>query len=238
MPKYLIADFVIEIENKFEYLKQQCAEYECVTNALADVTVCVTADDIRRERLCSSDEYPDGYLESVCAYRQIALALPVRDALLLHSCVIDCEGRGIAFLARSGVGKTTHSLLWKKVFGDKVRFVNGDKPIVRFVNGAPFAYGTPWAGKEGLSTNSRVELTDLCFVERGEENSAELIGADEAIDLIMQQVLVPQSVEGAVATMELVDRLLSRCRLWRIKCNVSEDAARVAHDAIFKLISE
>lgn len=233
MALYSLADFIVDLDNQHDFLTRQCTEYRYEGTAPADFTIRVTEEELRREQNCSPEiHYSEGYLESVCAYRQLCMGLPMRDAMLLHGSVIDCGGKGIAFLARSGVGKTTHTMLWKQVYGEQVRIINGDKPIIRFFGDVPYAYGTPWAGKENLQINDRVQLTDLCFIERSLDNSVSRADPTDYLGAVMQQVLHPSESVAAFKTLELLDRLLSVCDVWVIKCNVSEDAAITAHDTI------
>lgn len=233
MSLYLIADFVVDFNEKYEYFRKKCVDFKCSDDKSADFVVNVTEDDIKREYLLSDVKYSKEYLESICAYRKLCFQLPLNDAMLLHSSVIAFENRGIAFLARSGVGKTTHTKLWKKVYDDKVKIINGDKPIIRFVDDIPFAFGTPWAGKENYYLNEKVELTDICFLERGITNRIKRASTGEFFNFFMNQVLLPNDEDAVDKTLELVDRLLSYCNLWSIKCNMNDDAAVVVHDKIF-----
>lgn len=233
--KYSFADLTVEIKNRYDFVRLQCADYECETIAPADISVCVTDEDIRRERLVSEGEFSDGYLESVCAYRNLCNRLPVFDAMLLHASVVDVDSRGVAFLALSGTGKSTHTFLWQNQLGDRLTIVNGDKPIIRFFDGVPYAYGTPWNGKEGLSTKMRTRLTDLCFIERSETNSVEQLSESDCSGRIMNQILLPRDAECAVKTLEMADRLLSGCNKWLIKCNTKPEAAEVAIKTILKV---
>ena len=233
MALYSLADFVVELENQHDFLTRQCMEYRYDGTAPADFIVRVTEEELLREQSITPDiHYSEGYLESVCAYRQLCMELPMRDAMLLHGSVIECGGKGIAFLARSGVGKTTHTMLWKQVYGEQVRIINGDKPIIRFFGDVPYAYGTPWAGKENLQINNRVQLTDICFIQRSPENSVSRADPTDHLGAVMQQILHPSEPAAAIKALELLDRLLSVCNVWVIKCNVSEDAAITAHDTI------
>ena len=100
--------------------------------------------------------------------------MPDFDAFLLHAAVIEVDGLAYAFAAPSGTGKTTHIALWKKFFGDRANIINGDKPIIRFENGTPYIYGTPWCGKEGYNINTKAPLAALCFIERSPENTIHL----------------------------------------------------------------
>lgn len=233
MACYKFADLIVELNHRFEFLTRQCAEFCYEGDAPAELLVHLTDDDIQRERkFPSSIHHTDGYLESICAYRKMCLQLPQFDAFLLHGSVIDCGGRGVAFLARSGIGKTTHTMLWKQVYGDGVRIINGDKPIVRFFDGIPYAYGTPWAGKENFYCNDRVRLTDLCFIERSLENQVRMVPPEDCLNAVMQQILIPSDPLLAIKTLQLLDALLSGCRLWIVGCNVSQEAAILAHDTI------
>ena len=232
MPIYSIAGLNVEFKSRFKAIERKCIEYLSELDAPADVTVYATDEDLRRERLSSFKDFSDEYIESVCLYRNLCLQMPRFNGMLLHSSVVSVENRGIAFLARSGVGKSTHTLLWKELLGEKCTIVNGDKPIVRFENDIPIAYGTPWGGKEGLQTNTKVQLTDLCFIERSETDSVEELSLDVAVGRVMQQVLLPSDPQDAAKTLELADNLLKSCRLWLIKCTPNLNAAQVAYKTI------
>ena len=236
MALYQFADLIIELNNEYDFLVKQCAEYGYKGAASPAISVSVTREEIQREHefLPQMDL---GYLESVCAYRKLGYQLPDYDAFLLHGSVIDCGGRGIAFLAESGVGKTTHTMLWNRVYGDQMRIINGDKPIVRFFDGVPYAYGTPWAGKENYQCNDRVPLTDLCFIQRSGENRVVPIKPEECINAVMRQMIIPPDPQTAIKTLQLLDRLLSSCGLWVIGCNISQDAAILAHDTILGVMN-
>ena len=109
MARYLFADFVVELRNRFPHLERQCQYFLYEGDRETDYVISVTDEELAREARVS--QYPDsvGYLESICAYRQLCSKIPLRGALLFHASVIEAQGRGIAFFARSGVGKTTHT---------------------------------------------------------------------------------------------------------------------------------
>lgn len=233
MPLYKIADFIIDFKNKYEILPKLCSDYIYTGNKNADFVIEVSKEDIQKEIAISPYSLSEGNVENVCAYRKLALQLPLHNSLLLHGVVISCGGKGIAFVARSGVGKTTHAMLWQKNFKDKMSIINGDKPIIRFINNVPFAYGTPWAGKEGIQVNDRVQLTDICFIERDAVNSTNIIeDKTEYFNKFMNQVLRPADPIAAVNTLDLIDKLIAKCNFWSIKCNVSDEAAITAYNTI------
>ena len=161
-----LAELNIGIENKFAYIYNMCIDY--ITDYAPDFIVAATEDDIMAED--NGSGFDMGYLETLAVYRKIAENILKYNGFLMHGVTIDVDGNGIAFLAKSGVGKSTHMKLWQELLHDKVTIVNGDKPLIRIIGDKIFTYGTPWAGKENLHTNTKTVLKKICFIERSETN--------------------------------------------------------------------
>ncbi len=244
MFKIKMADFVIEIDNKYNYIEKLCSKY-IYEGTEKDFFASCTEDDISNEEIVAQGdkevadtlalldaESRRGYLESVCIYRAICLQLPERSSFVMHAATIEVDGLAYAFTARSGTGKSTHISLWKKLLGDKVKVVNGDKPIIRLIDGSFYAYGTPWCGKEGWNRNVSVKLNGLCFIERALENKIGKMPLDEAATRIMKQILIPKDALGAINTFELVDKMLNNVNCWLLGCNISLEAAEIAYKAM------
>ena len=228
MLKISVAGIVFEIEHAYPHIAAQCASYLC--DGEPSHTVRVTPEMILREKRAATGEVSDGYCESLAAYREISRYLALHDALLLHSAVIEVNGRAIAFSARSGTGKSTHIRLWRSVYGDRVRIVNGDKPIIRFDReGTPIAYGTPWAGKEGWQRNVGVPLHSIVILRRGETDRLLPISREEAALELLGQILIGETESEAAASMEMLDRLIASVDLRVLYCTPTEEAARVAY---------
>lgn len=234
MLKIKIADFVIEIDNKYDFLADMCKDY-ISSDDRVDFSVFVTDAEIEAERATSDDKsLPCGYLEAVCVYRKICLEVLERDAILVHSAVVEAHGQAYAFLARSGTGKSTHISLWKRAYGDEVQIINGDKPICRYIDGAWYAYGTPWCGKEGWHRNTRAKLKAICYIERGEVNSIEKLTPADSASRFMKQILIPRDMNKMSKTFEIVDRILKETSSWLLRCNISLEAATIAYEAMSK----
>ena len=227
-----IAELTVKINNKYDHCKNVCRDYIVEPQEQPDIDVSVSLEDIKREKEISPNA-TDGYVESICIYREICKRLPlITEAYLMHGAVVEYRGEGFMFLAKSGTGKSTHINLWKRVFGDEVRIINGDKPIMKFSDGKLWAYGTPWCGKEGWNINARTPIKALCFLERAEQNSIRRIDAAEAITRILVQVLNPTDVQTVDAFFPLLDRTLREVPLFVLGCNISPEAVRVAYDGM------
>lgn len=232
-----IADFNIELKNLSKRIETKTADYRLEEiEGVPDCSFINTLEEIENEKKFYDRRYSIGYHELTITYRKLAERLPTRNALLLHSACFDVNGVGVAFAAHSGTGKTTHMNLWQKFLGERMTVVNGDKPIVRFFEDepdTPYAYGTPWNGKERLGCNMRTPLKHICFIERSETNYVEKANKQDVIDRIFNQVYMPKDPIAVMNTMQLIDRLLDSCSLWIIHCNMDISAAETAYNAIF-----
>ncbi|MGE5405188.1 MAG: hypothetical protein ACM3PP_09615, partial [Candidatus Saccharibacteria bacterium] len=72
------------------------------------------------------------------------------DGIVVHASSIKWRGKGLLFTAPSGTGKSTHVRLWQKYMGDEVEVLNDDTPAIKFVDGKPFVFGTPWGGSTNV----------------------------------------------------------------------------------------
>lgn len=231
MFKIKIADINVLVHNKYEFTRAFCKDY-LTDEERTDLEVSCTDEEIMEEVKASGIEMSPEFVESVCIHRAIAERLAEFDAFLLHSALIECDGVGVAFAAHSGVGKSTHIGLWKKVYGDRVRVINGDKPIIRFIDGRIMAYGTPWLGKEGLGVNDSCPLKAVCFISRGAENLIKKVEPFYIITELFGQIYLPKLKENAEKTLELTDRFTFGISFYSLKCNMNDEAAEIAHNLI------
>lgn len=219
---------VVELRNRYRYVKELCKDY-IVEGETPDFAVSATEEEIDEELKIAGLDLPRAYAEATCLHRQIARQLSKYDAFLLHSAVISCDGEGYAFAARSGTGKSTHISLWLKCFGERVHVVNGDKPILRLVDGGFRVYGTPWCGKECLGENTSCALNKLCFLERGAENCIAKVSADEALLRLFSQIYLPEEAEASAATLDLLDQFIQKTSFYLLHCNMEDEAALVSY---------
>lgn len=233
MFKIKLADLIIEIDNKYDFIRKQCASY-IVESEHTDIKASCTDEEIAKEhgQYDENTVFSNGYCESICIYRCICLQMPMYDAFILHAAIVDVNGQAYAFAARSGTGKSTHLMLWKQYLGDRMMVVNGDKPILRFIGDTLYAYGTPWCGKEGWQTNTKSPLKAICFIERSLENRIEPLDKAVSADLIMKQIIMPTDPICAFKTLELLDKMLAKTDTWLLGCNISVDAAKLSYSTM------
>ncbi|MCR4807135.1 MAG: hypothetical protein K5857_05615 [Lachnospiraceae bacterium] len=243
-----LADRIIEIETLYPYTVKLCKDYmagDADAGNRPDIIISTDALDIdlEREKSAREDEvegreirvFPDDYLESLAVYRKISEELSAYDTFLFHGSALSVDGEGYIFTAASGTGKSTHARLWREVYGSRAVMINDDKPLIRISGESdyqPLVYGTPWDGKHRLSSNTSAPLKALCILKRGKKNEIERIDAGEAMPMLIQQAYRPADPAAMAKTLELMDRLVSRVKVYRMECNMDPEAARLSYEAM------
>lgn len=228
-----LANLVIGMENKYEYVRWLCRDYETDVGT-PDFCVSATEQEIAREQKGNVEDGGAGkfspqYCESICLYRAICLKLVEYDAFLMHAAAVELDGETYLFTAKSGVGKTTHAKLWLEEFGDRARIINGDKPVIHFLDGRPHVFGTPWCGKENLGSNAASPVKAICFLERGADNRIRRMEEGEVIGRIFHQLLMPREESSMTRFLDMVDRMIGTVGCYLLQCNMDGEAAWVAY---------
>lgn len=225
-----IAGLVIDVKNKYPYFNELCKDYE-VHGKTADFCVEVSEEELAKA-IANEPDFPDDYVESLEIYRKICRKVLDYDAMLIHSAAISVDNEAYLFTAVSGTGKTTHISLWKKKFGDRLHIVNGDKPIIRNIDGTFYACGTPYQGKENYGENMMVPIKAICILERGAENEIVKIPPAEAISTMLVQTLRTNDMHEMEKMLALTDKLLNTVPFYRLKCNMEPEAADVSYNGM------
>ena len=225
-----IAGLVIDVKNKYKYFEMMSKDF-ITSGKKADFTVQVP-EDVLKKAVFDNPEYSDDYIEALEIYRIICKKMLKFDAMLMHCAAISVDNEAYLFTAVSGTGKTTHISLWKKKFKERCIVVNGDKPILRLINGTFYACGTPWRGKENYGENIMVPIKAICILERGEENSIKKIAPYDAISTVITQTLRTNDMNEMDKMLSLTDKLLEKVPFYRLKCNMNDDAADVSYSGM------
>lgn len=171
--------------------------------------------------------YSESFLENNAIHILIADQLSKYNTIMLHGSALAIDGEGIIFTAKSGTGKSTHTRLWREVFGSRVQMVNDDKPLIRIDEMK--VYGTPWDGKHHLSQNIAVPLKAIVKIERALENRVEPIGVKEALNLLMKRTHIPADPDKRALVMNLYLQLVRNISFYKLECNMDPEAAQVAY---------
>lgn len=229
-----LADLVIGITTLHDESYRLCADYLYGGEGRPDIVIAIDQEEIDYEReLDGLGDYGDAYYETLAVYRKIAEELPRFGRLLAHGSAVAIGDDAYLFMAPSGTGKSTHTRWWRTVFADEGPYmVNDDKPIIGVAEDGFVVYGTPWDGKEHLSSNVRVRLAAVCLLQRGETDHIEALPAGEGISSLMPHVYRPKEYEAMLATIGELHRLSDEVALFEAHVTNSAHAAHVTRAAM------
>jgi len=235
-----IAGYTGQINSLFESTRDYCRNY--LTETEPDFAVSITREDLAFEQEALRQEaleegirvrrFTDPFLERTTIQRKYAEYLFERDVLMPHGSTVAVDGKAYLFTASCGTGKSTHTRLWRQVFGSRAVMVNDDKPFLKVTEAGILACGSPWSGKHGLDTNVTVPLQGICILERGKENQIQRLSPEEALPMLLHQSYCPLAPEKRDRFDQLVRLLAETIPLWHMHCNMDPEAAEVAHRAM------
>ncbi len=228
---YSFAELTVHVSHQYEYLSEMCRDY--ISTRTPDVSITLTDEDVARERERSEDGCTNApYLESLAFYRKLCEWAVFHRVLLFHCSAIAVDGVAYLFAAPSGTGKSTHTALWRRVFGERAVMINDDKPLLLLEQDGARVFGTPWDGKHRLSNNISAPIGGICFLARGEQNEIERVSPNEALPRLLGQTFRPEGAEGTARMLQLAIELTARVPMWSLRCNISEQAVHTAYGAM------
>jgi hypothetical protein len=114
--------------------------------------------------------------------------LPHRAAVMIHGCAVDVGGEGLVFFGPQEAGKSTLARLWQA--SPEATVLSDECVVLRFHEGRPYVYGTPWAGGAQVAANRRVPVRAMFYIRHGPANEAGRKGGAETLrDLTVESFL-------------------------------------------------
>jgi hypothetical protein len=126
-----------------------------------------------------------------------------RQGALLHASGLYINGRGYIFPGKSGAGKSTITRQFA-VRGD-TGLLSDDRIVVRKIDGAFKAYGTPWPGEARIAFNKSVPLAGIFFINHGSANQIKEISPQKALARLLPVTSIPWY------DREVMDKILTFC---------------------------
>ncbi|MBQ0083748.1 MAG: hypothetical protein KBS52_03160 [Clostridiales bacterium] len=229
MPSYNIADLKVNINYRYDFAEKRSEEYLIPDTDEPDFTIESTDEDFqtfidwfKRDDCLNEFEYVivgDKFHREVMKY----------DGLMFHSSCVVVDDMAYLFSADSGTGKSTHTALWLKLFGDRAYILNDDKPVIRIIDGQAYVYGTPFSGKTDLNHNRKVKIGGICFLSRGEKNEIKKISVKDALPLFMKQTFNRVDMQELETLLMVLDKVLSQVNTYSLSCNMDIEAAKVSY---------
>lgn len=227
MPMYKIADLLVRMDT-FGRAEKQARPYIFETDEKPDMVISPDfVDRYKKGPLMTDDECE--YLNTGSVYYRRLIHY---NGIMLHASCVVVDGVAYLFSAPSGTGKSTHTSLWRKLFGDRAYILNDDKPAIRVLQDGIFVYGTPWSGKHNLNRNAKASFGGICFVNRSSHNSICKMDQNEAFYAIMNQTLRSKDPLALAMTMETIGQIVSTGKVYNLFCNMDISAAELSYQTM------
>lgn len=234
MEKFLIAGLKTEYDILYDRLKEHSEPYKSEFDGEPDIRIELTEEDYLKKQK-ESLKIPIDLVEYIGVGALFNRELMNYNGIMLHSSCVEKDGYAYLFSADCGTGKSTHTHLWLKNLSG-TRIINDDKPALRLEDDVWYAHGTPFSGKHNESTNAKVPVRAIVFIERSEKNEVSRLDTAEAIKLIFKQLLTARDREIGFKLLENVDLLLTKVPVFLLKCNMEDEAAITSYNEIERLI--
>jgi hypothetical protein len=157
--------------------------------------------------------------------------MTMRDGMPLHAALVEKDGYGVVFLGPSGMGKSTQAKLWVEHQG--ADFIIGDRPGLRRINGQWIGFGMPWDGKDGIKQQKQVPIRALISLEQAPENSIRRLTKQEAMMVLLNQVMMPMWDDAAMALLTpLMGQLATEIPFYHLKNLPNKEATELTRETI------
>lgn len=150
---------------------------------------------------------------------------------VLHASSLSYDGKGIAFTAPSGTGKSTHTAMWKKYY--KAVILNDDCPIIKLKNDSVSIHGTPWSGAKNKAAPSSSPLSMIVFLEQASQNSIRELTKEEALPLLLPRIFLPyQNPLLMDAVLKSVEKIIEMVPKYLLRCRPNREATELVRQCI------
>ena len=170
----------------------------------------------------------------------------------LHSASIFYRGQAWLFSGHSGMGKSTHTNLWKEQFGTEI--INGDLNLIGWSengqsenesnqnesnqndpnenwqnqHGQFIVYGMPWCGTSGIASTKSYPLGGIVLLGRSDHDHFETLSHDQKIVRVMQRMISPVWTEDMLdANLTCAAKLAGEVLIHYLLCTKEPSAAQV-----------
>lgn len=167
-----------------------------------------------------------------CSLLMLEKQMILRDSLILHSAYIVYQDEAILFSAPSQTGKSTQAALWEKY--RKSYTVNGDRSLLRKINGRWYACSWPVCGSSGICNIKDTPIHAIVMLRQGKKNIANPLPAIHAFTELYAQITSNKWNRAFVQrAMDDLGNLISSVPVWQLTCDISENAVKCLEKALY-----
>lgn len=140
-----------------------------------------------------------------------------RGMFAIHSASLLYQGKAWLFSGHSGMGKSTHTGLWKELLDTPL--LNGDLNLCGEKDGKIFVFGIPWCGTSEIFTEKTYELGGIVLLEKAPEDQVVVLSAEEKALRVMQRMISPSwTAEWMLENLGFAEKLAEKNPVFHLRC--------------------
>lgn len=171
-------------------------------------------------------------LDFILPYLAFEKLLWLNKRFILHSSSIQYQGKAIAFIGDSGVGKSTQASLWQQY--EDVQMIAGDRSGI-YLNGSEvYICGIPFDGSAHCFTNFVSPLVGVVVLKQGQEEVLERLNVREAFKEVYSQMTI--NTWNEKFNKDVIDfcfQVITQIPVYRLTCRISKNAVDVVRRELF-----
>ena len=190
--------------------------------------------DWKSWRLLCDHTLSDGKDSFLELFNIFAYSILDMEAIVFHGVVLEWRNFGVVFCAASGVGKTTHTRMWRDHEGATI--LNGDRALCRKEAECWYAYGAPWCGSSKEYKNSKVPLKVIVILEQADKNEVEVLSSAQGALELMSLAFAPDwNMELMNYAFDSIDHIVQNIMILKLKCRPEQEAVDVLKETLEQL---
>lgn len=231
MPLYRIADVIVEMSPSFSETAYWYEPYRIDEDAEPQMSIVPSFEDMDY-LVKNGKDITEAVAENIILCNMFNHRLLKYYGSYIHSSALKYNDKVYLFSGPSGEGKSTHTRKWCRLFPDKTRVINDDKPSFRIIDGKCIVYGTPFAGGTDIQLNDSAELGAIVFIERSQENRLVRLDNRQAITEIMKQTPKRYSSRAQSRLLSMYSDIITAYPVYKLYCENNDGAVEAAFEIV------
>lgn len=249
-------DINYRIEPNPDFIEPEAAPLACVSQAVKPYRIyrtssgsylwirCSKYKDIQLVYLISEDWSSwhliyhntdrlatDGFEELAYIF---AYSVLNKKGIVFHGVVMDWNGMGVIVCAHSGVGKTTHTNMWRE--GENAVILNGDRALCCKEGETWYTYGSPWCGSSKDHINRGLPLKAVVILEQAEANQVSRLSSYQGFLELLQLAFAPDWEEKLFgASLNTMDDIVAGIPVLKLSCRPDSDSVEALKSELIRI---
>ncbi|MDF2472236.1 MAG: hypothetical protein K0R21_18 [Anaerocolumna sp.] len=159
-----------------------------------------------------------------------------KGGIMFHGVVMQWEGMGIIICGHSGIGKTTHTRMWKD--SENAKILNGDRALCYKKESIWYTSGAPWSGSSGEYSSKCAELKAVVILEQAEVNEIEVLPPLKGALELIQLAFAPAWDDKLInCSFDAIDDIAQNIQVLKLRCQPNLDAVSVLKAGLEELLA-